>query len=98
MTMDTPREVIAQLKPLRISGLYFMYNGEKVMPNRVWFGCGKWINNEWHSEHNGYAWCHYDNALRAVYTKGGQHFRLDYLSNVQAQYDNVKLTDWKRGE
>lgn len=94
--MSTQLEQIEQLKPIRIIGLYFMYNGEKIMPYRVWFGCGSWKDGEWHSELNGFAYCHYDNALRPVFTQGGQHYRIDYLSNVAASYDNIELSDWRR--
>lgn len=90
--MDTPLDKISMLKPVRISGLYFEYKGEKYIPKRVWFGCGlSWIGTP-----NGLAYCHFDNALRPVCTQDGKHFRISYLANVTASYDNIELSDWRR--
>lgn len=90
---DTTREEAQQIKPRKIDGLYFMYNGQKETPGKVWFGCDL---REFHDDPNeiGLAYCHFDNALRAVYLPDGQQLQDPKLRNVAAYYKNGILYDF----
>ena len=94
---DTPRSVIAELKPQKVEGLWFEYKGEKVTPSRVYFGIDvRFRGKGFENEVNGRAFCHFDCALHPVYLPDGTRFRRADLCNVCAEYKNGVLYDWYR--
>lgn len=93
---DTPREVIATLKPRKLVGLWFDYNGEKVTPCNLYFGIDTrllWDNG---GQTCGKCFTHYDNALHPVYLPNGERFVWYPLANVNCRYKNGTLYDFYR--
>lgn len=92
---DTPREEIAELKPVEIEGLYFEHNGEKMTPTTVYFGVGNPYDN--HRDY-GKAFAMYNCGLHPVMKSDGKRLRNKGLRNVCARYDakTGTLHDWYR--
>ena len=36
---DTPREELGNIEPFYAGVLFFMYDGKRIKPNKVWFSC-----------------------------------------------------------
>ena len=96
---DTTREELQEsgIKMIRISGLYVNYQGERITPKRIWFDCdlSDYLDNP--NRNGGYAFYHYDNALRPVLCAGGEQLRIENLRNVTAEYDGANITDFRIG-
>lgn len=88
---DSTREEIEQQTSIPAVGLYFMYHGDRVTPKRVYFGCHFYRDDNKLQHYGGSAWCHYDNALRAVYMENGEQFRVPQLRDVCASYNGSVL-------
>lgn len=97
---DTTRAELQELgiKQLRISGLYVNYQGERITPTRIWFDCdlSGYFDNP--KRNGGYAFYHYDNALRPVMHNDREQLRIENLRNVSADYDGANLTNFRIGD
>ena len=95
---DSTSEVIEVQNehPIKVHGLYFMYHGEKTTPRRIYFGCHFYRSDHKRQHYGGAAWCHYDNALRAVYMEDGEQYRLPQLRDVVCDYDNGVLHNFRK--
>ena len=69
-------------KPIKIEGLYFVYNGEKRQPHVVWFS---------DAEESGNCYCMYDNALYVVYSPNGKVYSNKELAELNASYDGKTI-------
>lgn len=92
---DTPREEIDALKPVKIEGLYFEYQGKKLIPFIIYFGVGDPYTN--HRDY-GSAYAAYNYGLHSVFKPNGEWLRNKNLRNVCARYDEKTgtLHDWYR--
>ena len=91
--MDTPREEIERLQPIKVKGLQVNVNGMILTPTRIWFG----IDTTWRE--NGYpagrCFYHFGNALHPVMLNGKQ-YEIQGLANVCARYDGKVIKDFYR--
>lgn len=98
--LDTTRAELQKLgiKQIRLSGLYVNYQGERITPTRIWFDCDLSGYFENPKRNGGYAFYHYDNALRPVICPNGNQLRIETLRNVSANYDGAELTNFRIGD
>lgn len=93
---DTDRAIIKSLEPRKIDGLWFDYNGKKLTPHNLYFGCDTRLIHFNGGETCGKCFTHYDNALRPVYLANGERFIWYPLANVNCYYKNGMLYDFHR--
>lgn len=93
---DTNRAIIKSLEPRKIAGLWFDYNGEKLTPHNLYFGCDTRLIRSDVDGKCGKCFTHYDNALRPVYLPNGERFVWYPLANVNCRYKNGMLYDYYR--
>ncbi len=91
---DLTSEEIAKLKPIKASGLWFDYNGEKRTPRGLYFSSDlrEWWDNP--EEYGGRLYTHFDNALRPVFGQDGQQFERKDIVCVGATYENGIITNF----
>lgn len=73
-------------KPIKIKGLYFIHNKEKIEPKRLWFS-----NTVSDITTKGQCHCMYDNLLYHVYTPDGSVYYNSELSGLSASYDGESI-------
>lgn len=93
---DTSLAVIATLKPRKLDGLWFEYNGEKLTPSNLYFGCDTRLIRSDVDGKCGKCFTLYDNALRPVYLSNGERFVWYPLANVNCRYKNGRLYGFYR--
>lgn len=78
-------------KPVKVAGLYFMYNGEKRQPSSVWF-------SDVESEVSNKGVCHsmFDNVLYSVFTPDGEVYKNAELAGLSANYDGESIYDYRK--
>lgn len=93
-TKDLTFQEIADLRPIKVEGLYFDYHGEKRTPLGLYFSSDlrDWWNNP--EEYDGRLYTYFDNALRPVYMPDGKQFEKRGLACVCAVYRNGFITDF----
>lgn len=91
---DSPIEKIEAIKPYYAGKLFFMYEGKRMQPERVWFGCqiaGRTMGGE--------AYVHYDNAIRRVYIDYGNYaeqYTVQAFRNVVCDCKDGYLSGFRR--
>ena len=78
-------------KPIKVSGLYFNYNGEKKQPTSLWFS-----NVESEVAHRGKCHCMYDNVLYTVCLPSGEPYRNSELAGLTASYDEGTIFNYRK--
>lgn len=79
--MDTPKEIVNELQPLRIKGLRVNVNGMIIIPARLYFGTG------------GKCYYHFGSALHPVCLENKQ-YEVPGLTNVCANYDGKIINNF----
>lgn len=92
---DTSLNVIKSLAPRRLEGLWFDYNGEKLTPRNLYFGCDTRLFRS-DGQVCGKCFTHYDNALRPVCLPNGKRFIWYPLANINAYYENGIIHGYHR--
>ena len=78
-------------KPIKVEGLYFVYNGEKRQPGTVWFS-----DVESEASQMGKCYCMFDNALYTVHTPDGKVYFNKELARLKASYDGKTIYNFYR--
>lgn len=76
-------------KPIKVSGLYFNYNGEKKQPTSLWFS-----NVESEVSHRGKCHTMFGCVLYPVCTKDGEAYVNADLAGLSASYDGETIYDY----
>lgn len=92
---DTDRSIIKSLAPRKVDGLWFDYNGEKLTPINLYFGCDTRLFRS-DGMPCGRCYTHYDNALHPVCLPNGDWFIWYPLANVNAHYKDGQIYDYYR--
>ena len=78
-------------KPIKVSGLYFDYNGERKQPSNVWFS-----DIESEVSRRGLCHCMYDNVLYTVCLPSGEPYRNSELAGLTASYDEGTIFNYRK--
>ena len=78
-------------KPIKVSGLYFNYNGEKKQPTSLWFS-----NVESEVSHRGKCHSMYGGELHAVFTSGGTPYCNESLAGLTASYEDGTIFNYRK--
>lgn len=73
-------------KPIKIEGLYFLYNGEKKQPTSLWF-------SDIESEVTRKGRCHtmFGSVLYSIHTPDGKDYYNEDLAGLSASYDGKSI-------
>lgn len=77
-------------KPVKMEGLYFLYNGERMVPQNLWFSD---IDNG--TTRKGSCHCMYDNALHVVLTPFDAIYNNVDLAGLSASYDGKEIYNFR---
>ena len=76
-------------KPIKVSGLYFNYNGEKKQPTSLWFS-----NVESEVSHRGKCHSMYGGELYTVFAPDGTPFCNEALAGLSTSYDGETIYNY----
>ena len=76
-------------KPIKVSGLYFNYNGEKKQPTSLWFS-----DVESEVSHRGKCHCMYGGVLYAVLASDGTPYCNEALAGLSTSYDGETIYNY----
>lgn len=76
-------------KPIKVSGLYFNYNGEKKQPTSLWFS-----NVESEVSHRGKCHSMYGGMLYDVFSPDGTPFCNEDLAGLSTSYDDDTIYNY----
>lgn len=78
-------------KPMKVSGLYFIYNGEKKQPTSLWFS-----NVNSGVSHRGKCHCMYGGELYDVFSSDGKEYINKDLAGLSTSYDGETIYNYQR--